>query len=618
MTMNFRDLPDMSDAYAEIQEKAKKKLDAVGKEDGDVDNDGDKDKSDSYLLNRRKVISKAIKKEAVEVEEGSAYGLTKGTGKPGGAMKAYLDKKAKKLEAEKKKQKPEYKNNPAFGDPSHHSNKKMSEHHQKDADGNTIPHEDELNEADKKGKGSGEKDACYKKVKASAKVWPSAYASGRLVQCRKKGAANYGNKSEEAIWEEIGSLLEELGFEGDIDITLSDTNEIVEEIEFQECWKTHKKVGMKMKGGKLVNDCRPKNEEVEQVDEKNKYDDSFIEGETGSKRARRDTTSAMNRSGMGYGKLGREQKERQERHKADRGKKTKGTKKGHSGSAYPQRSHTIDTMYPHKKEARLKAKAAARKKLKEMMEGAAWTKKSGKSASGGLNEKGRKSYEKENPGSDLKAPVTDPNPKKGGKAEGRQNSFCKRMKGMKKKLTSAKTARDPDSRINKSLRKWKCNESDTLEKFSSLSLIDSVQTQENVYGSQEKISEKTTEETKLDKTVDEATRYKKETGNYVKGGTKKPTSPKRKDAALDAVLSKITSKYGKNAIMRQGSKQSKKVKGAKSTVGTGKYKKAADDKKQLKKDAKEMGYGKDTKGYVETKARYGSKENMKKGRGLGT
>jgi hypothetical protein len=40
------------------------------------------------------------------------------------------------------------------------------------------------------------KDACYYKVKASAKVWPSAYASGRLVQCRKKGAGNYGNKSE--------------------------------------------------------------------------------------------------------------------------------------------------------------------------------------------------------------------------------------------------------------------------------------------------------------------------------------------------------------------------------------------------------------------------------------
>ena len=250
----------------------------------------------------------------------------------------------------------------------------------------------------------------------------------------------------------------------------------------------------------------------------------------------------------------------------------------------------------------------------------AWQRKAGKSESGGLNAKGVASYRAANPGSKLKTAVTTKPSKlkKGSKAAKRRKSFCKRMKGMKKKLTSAKTARDPDSRINKSLRKWKCNESDTLEKFSSLSLIDSVQTQENVYGSQEKISEKTTEETKLDKTVDEATRYKKETGNYVKGGTKKPTSPKRKDAALDAVLSKITSKYGKNAIMRQGSKQSKKVKGAKSTAGTGKYKKAADDKKQLKKDAKEMGYGKDTKGYIETKARYGSKENMKKGRGLGT
>jgi hypothetical protein len=40
------------------------------------------------------------------------------------------------------------------------------------------------------------KDACYYKVKASAKVWPSAYASGRLVQCRKKGSGNYGKKNE--------------------------------------------------------------------------------------------------------------------------------------------------------------------------------------------------------------------------------------------------------------------------------------------------------------------------------------------------------------------------------------------------------------------------------------
>ena len=101
-----------------------------------------------------------------------------------------------------------------------------------------------------------------------------------------------------------------------------------------------------------------------------------------------------------------------------------------------------------KKFAKTKHKGLPEKKTVD--EGAAWTKKSGKNKEGGLNEKGRKSYERENPGSDLKAPQPE-----GGS---RKKSFCARMGGMKKKLTSAKTANDPDSRINKSLRKWKCNE----------------------------------------------------------------------------------------------------------------------------------------------------------------
>ena len=90
------------------------------------------------------------------------------------------------------------------------------------------------------------------------------------------------------------------------------------------------------------------------------------------------------------------------------------------------------------------------KNFKEsVLESAAWTRASGKNKKGGLNEKGRKSYERENPGSDLKAPS-----KKVGNP--RRKSFCARMKGMKKKLTSKKTARDPNSRINKSLRAWNC------------------------------------------------------------------------------------------------------------------------------------------------------------------
>ena len=60
------DLKLFAEAYQSVQEK---KLDPVGKEDGDVDNDGDKDSSDSYLMKRRKAIAKAMKKEEVEVAE---------------------------------------------------------------------------------------------------------------------------------------------------------------------------------------------------------------------------------------------------------------------------------------------------------------------------------------------------------------------------------------------------------------------------------------------------------------------------------------------------------------------------------------------------------------------
>ena len=79
----------------------------------------------------------------------------------------------------------------------------------------------------------------------------------------------------------------------------------------------------------------------------------------------------------------------------------------------------------------------------------AWTRKEGKNPTGGLNAKGRASYNRANPGKPgLKAPQPEGGPRK--------KSFCSRMSGMKKKLTSAKTANDPNSRINKSLRKWKC------------------------------------------------------------------------------------------------------------------------------------------------------------------
>ena len=83
-----------------------------------------------------------------------------------------------------------------------------------------------------------------------------------------------------------------------------------------------------------------------------------------------------------------------------------------------------------------------------MAKTAAWQRKAGKNPKGGLNAKGRRSYNKAT-GGNLKAPSKVVGNK-------RRTSFCARMKGMKKKLTSAKTARDPNSRINKSLRAWNC------------------------------------------------------------------------------------------------------------------------------------------------------------------
>lgn len=100
----------------------------------------------------------------------------------------------------------------------------------------------------------------------------------------------------------------------------------------------------------------------------------------------------------------------------------------------------------------LSAAARNEKIMRELKNGAykqaspAWQTSEGKNPEGGLNEKGRKSLKAE--GHDIKRPQPE-----GG---ARKDSFCARMKGMKSKLTSEETANDPDSRINKSLRKWKC------------------------------------------------------------------------------------------------------------------------------------------------------------------
>ena len=84
----------------------------------------------------------------------------------------------------------------------------------------------------------------------------------------------------------------------------------------------------------------------------------------------------------------------------------------------------------------------------------AWTRKEAQNPEGGLNEAGRRSLRRQ--GKNIKRPVSAKEAKKSPKKAARRRSFCARMKGMKKKLTSAKTRNDPNSRINKALRKWDC------------------------------------------------------------------------------------------------------------------------------------------------------------------
>ena len=212
------------------------------------------------------------------------------------------------------------------------------------------PEGETIEEADKKGKGSGKKDACYHKVKSRYSVWPSAYASGALVKCRKVGAANWGNSSKKEDFSDWKS--EFIWEDGDSSKKLTEEDELT-------------KLRNAIKTGKM-------NGEV--------LTDKQLEG----------IKAAITQGGN---------------------------------------------------------------KLEED-----WQKTNRQDKTDGMSKAAVKAYRRENPGSKLKTAVTKKpsSLKRGSKDAKRRKSFCSRMKGMKKRLTSAKTARDPDSRINKALRRWNC------------------------------------------------------------------------------------------------------------------------------------------------------------------
>jgi len=462
----------------------------------------------------------------------------------------------------------------------------------------------DINEAkDKPGKGSGTKDACYHKVKSRYSVWPSAYASGALVKCRKKGAANWGNSTKKEGMEEFYNLPELTEMQIKVLQNQGYDVEVVDEA----CWKGYEKKGMKTMFGKKYPNC-VKKEETE-VEEERKYPNNPVKELVYRKKfkAREDAVKKEEEK-VEEGFLTKKTPEELERIKKEKAIKAREKKiktyaalmkhvkdktsdvarpavkkegvtiedadgntfaevvdiikpepmKGMAegmrlpsqyGSVYivtfgwrgkyhylkmffPQPNKptkaevtaAVDKVYPgarvsaytetavgqgdsyfnagstdggdggkepnvfsrfgestdltgdeynkmvskrqlsDKKRSRREADANTSTDNGQMEEvqieegTPAWQRKEGKNPEGGLNQKGVDSYRRANPGSKLKTAVTtEPSKlKKGSKAANRRKSFCSRMRGMKKKLTSAKTANDPDSRINKSLRKWNC------------------------------------------------------------------------------------------------------------------------------------------------------------------
>ena len=302
----------------------------------------------------------------------------------------------------------------------------------------------------------GKKDACYHKVKSRYSVWPSAYASGALVKCRKVGAANWGNKTKKEEFENWRDSFTATDYETidlvkpePLEATRGLGSDMLDEAG-KKCWKGYKKAGTQKLFGKTYNRCVKAGDEIthdgEQIDEKkgcahtHEGEECPVHGKKSCPDMVEEAVRMPAKTGNLINVIFRFRSQ------------TIMLKMFFSQVSLPTRSDVqdqIDKVYPGAKLLTFNVSEYEPGQPVLHAEGAAWTKKAGKNKEGGLNEKGRKSYERENPGSDLKAPS-----KKVGNP--RRASFCARMKGMKKKLTSSKTANDPDSRINKSLRAWNC------------------------------------------------------------------------------------------------------------------------------------------------------------------
>ena len=273
----------------------------------------------------------------------------------------------------------------------------------------------ELNEAqkDRPSKGSGKKDACYHKVRSRYDVWPSAYASGALVKCRKVGAKNWGTKSE---------AIEMIRY----------CPKCKKDETRSECKYGPKFWDMYSLPSILGKDYDPNTPHPGNFPESKEYDHEHS-------MARSELSTIVSAAKRLRKKM-----------------KGEGNIKAWVQSKITKAADYLDSAADYVDSGEMKTEEYEYSSWRaDFGLSEDWQKVNRQDKTDGLSQKAVDAYRRENPGSKLQTAVTEKKPK--GKRAKRRANFCRRMKGMKSKLTSAKTARDPDSRINKALRRWNCN-----------------------------------------------------------------------------------------------------------------------------------------------------------------
>ena len=316
-------------------------------------------------------------------------------------------------------------------------------------------------EQDIKGKGSGTKDACYTKVKSRYSVWPSAYASGALVKCRKVGAANWGNKSESINLSSKDSISEEMGMRYCPKCEKDETRDVCKYgPKYWDMFSLPSKLSPNQMKFSIAQ-VHPANESKEPDHEYSMARSELSTIISAAKRLRGKLNGEGNIEAWVQSKITKaadyidaaadylDSGEHNVQGSMDeacwKGYKKKGMKTMF-GKRYPncvKVEESNDEYSNWRKDFGLNEASAA------------WQRKAGKNPEGGLNAKGVASYRAQNPGSKLQTAVTT-KPSKlkpGSKDAKRRKSFCARMSGNPGPM---KDEKGRPTRKALSLRKWNC------------------------------------------------------------------------------------------------------------------------------------------------------------------